>query len=329
MTSYKDIQRETGLSLATISKYFNGRNVLESNRVAIENAARTLNFRPNEIARSLRLRRSRTIGVLLPALKNEFHLTIISGVEDALRTEGMGLIVASSPRSEDRAVDLLLSRMVDGIIAVASPHDVEPLRHAATRIPVVLIDWEAPVAADGVFLDNIAAGAMGARQLLDHGHRRIGILGGDRSISTVRDRADGATRELAQHGADVDPDLVTCGPLSVEEGQAAMTRLLALRPRPSAVFALNYELTVGALIATNESGLRLGRDFSLVGFDSPELARAASPRLTIVAQPTHEIAAQAAAFTVRRLKSPEPRAAETRLMTARLVAGESVARVHK
>src|SRR5699024_4052110 len=128
-------------------------------------------------ARSLRLRRSHTLGVLLPVLQNEFHLTIIAGVEEALRAEGISIIVAPSPRGEDEAVALLLSRMVDGIIAVPSLHDGEPLNDAADRVPVVLIDWDAPVPkADRVFLDNIAAGAMGARHLLDHGHRRLGIV---------------------------------------------------------------------------------------------------------------------------------------------------------
>lgn len=327
MVSYKDIQRETGLSLSTISKYFNGRNVLDSNRAAIEAAARSLNFRPNGFARNLRLRRSRTIGVLLPALRNEFHLTIIAGVEEALRGEGMGVIVASSPGPEEDAVDLLLGRMVDGIIAVPSPHDVEPLRDAADRVPVVLVDWEAPLEVDGVFLDNVSAGRMGARHLLDHGHRRVGIVGGDRAISSVRRRADGAVEQLTAAGADVDPELVTSGPLTVEQGQCAMNQLLALPSRPTGAFALNYELTVGALIAINESGLRLGRDFSLVGFDSPDLARAASPRLTIVAQPTRDIAAEAADFILQRLGTSDPRAAETRLLSPRLITGGSVVRL--
>ena len=244
-----------------------------------------------------------------------------------LAAAGMSLIVASSPGAEDDAVDLLLSRMVDGIIAVPSPHDVLRLSEAAERVPVVIIDWEASIArADGVFLDNRAAGAMGARHLLDHGHRRIGIVGGDRAISTVRLRADGATDQLAIAAAEQEPALVTEGPLTVEEGQAAMNGLLALHPRPTAVFALNYELTIGALIAINQSGLRLGRDISLVGFDGPELARATNPRLTIVTQPTREIAAQAAAFTLRRLREDGHGPGETRLMNPGLMIGQSVVR---
>lgn len=328
VTSYKDIQRATGLSLSTISKYFNGGNVRDVNRALIQEAVRALDFRPNGFARSLRLRRSHTIGVLLPALQNEFHLTIIAGVEEALRAEGMSLIVASSPGEGSSAVDLLLSRMVDGIIAVPSPHDAARLEGAAERIPIVIVDWEAPVSrADGVFLDNVEAGAMGVRHLLDHGHSRVGLVGGDRTISSVRLRGDGAMAQLAMTETDLDRRLVTTGPLTVEEGQAAMNGMLAVHPRPTGVFALNYELTLGALIAINQSGLRLGRDISLVGFDSPELARATNPRLTVVTQPTRDIAAQAAEFTLRRLRAGDSGPPEMRLMPPRLLVGQSVVRL--
>lgn len=164
--TYKDIQRETGLSLATISKHYNGGAVLAANKIAIERAADRLGFRPNGFARNLRSRRSGTIGVLLPALDNGFHLTVIAGVESALRASGMSVIVASSPDATVGAVDLLLDRMVDGIIAVPSAHDVEALSRAAEHIPVVQIDWRASgLHVDGVFLDNLAAGAMAARHL--------------------------------------------------------------------------------------------------------------------------------------------------------------------
>jgi LacI family transcriptional regulator len=193
VSTYKDIQRATGLSLATISKYFNGRNVLEANREAIESAARELDFRPNQFARTLRSRRSRTVGVLLPALDNDFHLTIIAGVEEALRPHGISVIVAASPDPHDETVDLLMGRMVDGIVAVTSQHDVPALTAAARQVPVVMVDWHIEgIEADGVFLDNEAAGALGARHLLDHGHRRIGFVGGDPAISSMRLRTQGS-----------------------------------------------------------------------------------------------------------------------------------------
>lgn len=330
MVSYKDIQRETGLSLATISKYFNGRNVLDENRVAIEQAATALNFQPNGFARSLRSQRSRTVGVLLPVLNNEFHLTVIAGVEEALRGQGMSVIVASSPHSEDRAVGLLLSRMVDGIIAVPSPHDVDALQKASERIPVVALDWELPnLNVDGVFLDNIRAGQLAARHIVDHGHQRIALISGDPTVSTMRLRAEGFVQELSRLGAPTPPLFAPQGPLTIEHGYESMVHLLDAEPRPTAVFCTNYPLMVGSIIALNESGLRLGRDMSMVGFDGLEVARTTVPRLTIIDQPMRKIATEAAELVTDRLAHEyNPHAPKVRrLFAPKLRIGASVSRL--
>ncbi|KQO63453.1 LacI family DNA-binding transcriptional regulator [Curtobacterium sp. Leaf261] len=329
--TYKDVQRETGLSLATISKHYNGGTVLAANRIAIEDAARRLGFRPNGFARNLRSRRSGAIGVLLPALDNDFHLTVIAGVESALREHGMSVIVASSPDAAAGAVELLRSRMVDGIIAVPSEHDVEPLSRAAEQIPVVQIDWRASgLRVDGVFLDNQAAGAMAARHLLDHGHEHLAVIGGDPAVSTMRERAAGFRAVLDRPGVDAPEPLVLSGPLTAEHGHAAMQRILVADPRPTAVFCANYELTLGAVIALNESGLMLGRDLSVLGFDGLELARVTVPKLTVITQPTHELAVLAADRIRARLAAGgAPDASHDTVDVAvapRLVAGGSVVR---
>ena len=328
MATYKDIQRATGLSLATISKYYNGRNVLEANRVAIEEAAAALRYRPNAFARGFRLQRSRTIGVLLPALDNDFHLKMIAGAEDALRDDGITVIVVSSPTPDAGAVEVLRSRMVDGIIAIPSPHDVDSLREAAETMPVVIIDWEANgVDADRVFLDNVKAGALAARHLLDHGHRRVGLVGGEQTISTMRLRQEGFLGELRAAGLDAWE--VTEGPLTMEQGHAGAFELLHRRPRPTALFSTNYELTLGAVIAVNESGLRIGRDISLLGFDSVEMAQVTVPKLTIIEQPTRSIAAEAALMIHHRLSGDYMPGQQrvTKLVAPRLVLGGSVAQL--
>jgi LacI family transcriptional regulator len=329
LTTYKDIQRATGLSLATISKYYNGRNVLEANREAIESAAHDLDFRPNQHARMLRSRRSRTVGVLLPALDNDFHLTIVAGVEEALRPRGISVIVAASPDPSDDPVNLLMDRMVDGIIAIASPHDVRALRSAAAHVPVVMVDWHIDdVHADGVFLDNAAAGALGARHLLDHGHRRIGFIGGEPIVSSMRLRTEGFERTLASEGVRVDPTLERFEPLTIEAGYRAAQELLTVWPRPTGLFTANYELTLGAVTAVNDSGLRIGRDISVVGFDSRELAQALVPKLTVIVQPTRKIAKHAARLIADHIESPGERPApKIEYLEASLIPGSSVTRL--
>jgi LacI family transcriptional regulator len=328
VVSYKDIQRETGLALSTISKYFNGHNVTEQNRKAIETASATLNFRPNGFARNLRRRRSGAIGMLLPALDNEFHMSIVAGVETVLRTMGMSVIVASSPSAEVDAVEVLLTHMVDGIIAVPSHHDIAPLKDAARDLPVVTIDWDPEdLAVDGVVLDNVDAGAIAARNLIDHGHRDLALVGGDPSVSTMRLRALGFVEESRRRGISIPDERLTATPLTIGDARVAVGRLLALHPRPTAVFCANDRLTLGTLIAINESGLRLGRDISMIGFDSTDLAQSTVPRLTVIGQPMHEIARQAAAFISARLTDTGDREPETHVVAPVLLPGGSVARV--
>jgi LacI family transcriptional regulator len=335
MATYKDIQRATGLSLSTISKYYNGRNVLDENRVAIEDAANALGFRINGFARNLRARRSRTVGVLLPELDNDFHLSIIAGVELALREDGVSVVVSSSRaggRPHDDAVELMMSKMVDGIIAVPSANVVQALREVAARgVPVVMVDWIAEgLNADAVVLDNKRAGGMAARHLADHGHRRVAMIGGDEAISTMRERAAGFHSALTDRGIGDNDVLISTGPLTVAAGYAAMQGVLALRDRPTAVFCANYELTLGALIALNESGLRIPEDMSFVGFDSRELAQVTKPPLTMIIQPLADIATEAAALMRRRLISVTGDSWEPTVVTlqGQLVSGASVASLH-
>ena len=334
--TYKDLQEHTGLSLSTISKYFNGLPLRESNRVAVETAAAELGYRVNTLARSLRTQRSRTVGVLLPVLDNPFHLSIIAGIEASLSDSGVGVVVSASRGAHGEpgaAVDALADRMVDGIIAVPAAHDAASLIAVSARgLPVVLIDRLVEgLDGDTVVLDNGDAARQAVRHLVDHGHRRVAAVAGPPDIWSLRGRSDGFFDALGQHGLGVGPATVRSGPLTVESGIASMRSLLAEPERPTAVVCLNYELTVGALIALNESGLRIPEDISLVGFDSLVLSQVIKPRLSMVVQPTHEIAVQAAELMRRRLEPqpegrPEPDPYRRVVLRAELVPGGSVAR---
>ena len=330
--TYKDIQRITGLSLATISKYYNGGNVLEKNRESIESAAKELSYRVNTSASNLRRGATRTVGILLPSLQNNFHLSIVVGVERYLRGEGISVLVTSNEGEQDNqrgeALELLIGRQVDGIICVPAASDIPALSQAiASGIPVVSVDWwEEGLGADSVSLDNVGAGTMAGQHIIDHGHTNIGILAGEAIISTMRERAEGFAAALAGAGQPLQESLISRGALSVEAGYDAMSRLLQGSNRPTAVFAANYELTVGAMIAINDSGLRLGQDISLVGFDSLELAQVTRPRLTVVTQPVEKIAHEAARIMHSRLgaSSVEHKAPEVLRLPGALMAGASV-----
>lgn len=331
MATYKDIQRLTGLSLATISKHYNGGNVLPANRDAILRAAEELEFRPNEMARGLRSGRSATVGVLVPSLDNGFVLGIVAGVERLLYAQGVGVLVCSSSSGErpGDAIDALRARKVDGIVAVPTRDDVEGLQSALRAgMPVVTVDHTYPgLAADHVQLDNRAAGELAAHHLLTHGHTKIGLIGGDDHIPSLGERRDGFLDALSARGISFDESLHRIAEISVEAGRRAALALLSRSDAPTAVFSTNYDLSVGALIAVNESGLIVPRDVSLVGFDLEETARVSQPRTTSIVQPTDLIAEGAAGLMIARLRGSRTGPAQNAVVPSDLVAGGSVARI--
>lgn len=330
MPTYKDVQRLTGLSLATISKYYNGGSVLADNARAIEQAAETLGFRPNAIARNLRSGRSRTVGVLLPDLTSTFYLSILAEVELRLRRNGVSMLICADhpdePGVED-AVDFLAGRMVDGVITVPTTWATAGLHDLITRgTPVVVLDWEVEgLAADAVVIDNERAGATAVQHLIDHGHSLIGYIGA--KTPTLLAREQGVRQQIQARGLPIREEYFASSAPSVEGGRAAMQRLLLLEQRPTAVFCGMDQVGVGALIAINESGLRVPRDISFVGFDMSSLARLTSPTLDTMSQQVDELARAAADLMLARL-GPEPQRSDQRIrlvLGADYVAGGSVA----
>lgn len=329
MASYKDIQQRTGLSLATISKHFNGGAVRPENARMIQEAAKDLGFRINDMARSLRRGSSRTVGILLPVLDNPFILAIIDGVERRLQAGGVGVLICSSHpsgRADGGAVEALRAKTVDGILAVPSPHDLEGLSDAQDAgIPVVTVDHDLDgLECDHVQLDNQTAGAMAAHHLIDHGHRRIAFIGGDEALSSLAERCRGFERALRSRGVAVEERWVSRSEISFEAGSRAMRDLLAQDERPSAVFAANYDLTIGALMTLNDFGLDIPADMSFLGFDVPDIARVTRPRVTTLVQPMRLIAEHAADLLLARLGDGAADAPRRMAVPVDLASGGSV-----
>jgi LacI family transcriptional regulator len=331
MATYKDIQSATGLSLATISKFYNGGNVLEANAAAIEKAATRLGFRPNAFARNLRTRRSRTVGVLLPDLASDFYLSILAGVELRLRRNGVSMLISADHPAEEGvedAVGFLTDRMVDGIITVPTERATPALIALAERgTPIVVMDWATPgLQADAVVIDNEAAAAMAVQHLADRGHRRIAYLAGDATPTLVA-RERGVRRQLRARGIPLPDHYVIPSTLTLAGGRSAIQRLLLLEDRPTAVFCASNMLGVGALTALSESGLRIPRDMSFVGFDMSALSRIMNPALDMVVQRVDDIARAAADLMLARLApgADPARPPQTTVLPVDYIPGGSVA----
>ncbi len=325
--TYKDIRRLTGLSLATISKYFNGGNVTHNNRVLIEQATRDLDYQVNDVARGLRSRRSMTLGVVLAELNSTFYTAIISSMEEKLRDAGYGTIICDSRGSgeaESDAIHFLIGKMVDGIVIMPVGDEVAGLAAAAERgVPVVAVDRAiANAAVDTVVIDNRAAIASAVDLLAAAGHTDIGLLAGPDTTFTMRERRIGFRQAMKRHTGHLPRRAYTqSDPVTMQGGYAGLRRLLALDPRPTAVVCANYEFTLGATVAINE--LADGAPVpAMVGFDNLDLARIIRPRPTLVAQPVAQIAVRAAELILERIASTTHLEPRTVVLQSELVVGD-------
>ena len=328
----KDIARETGLSLATISKYINGGNLREKNRIAIENAIKKLDYHVNEYARGLKSKKSRTVGVVLPELADLFNMKIVSVIERALQENGYSVIICDSQKNLDqeaRSVEFLLNKQVDGIINIPMGNVSKHLRPAVEHnIPILLLDRpleDLNGIASCVLIDNQGAARMAVRRLLEAGHRKIGIVVGPAEFYTAQMRLQGYREALEEYGVPFEERLVARAGLTVEGGYRQVRKLLKDAKDMTAVFVTNYEMTLGALIALNKEGIQIPQELSIVGFDNiMDLSRVFRPSLTIISQPMEQIGLQAARLMLERLSGDASAAPMTVTLSASLREGESV-----
>lgn len=331
-STMKDISKHTGLGLATVSSYFNGGNLREKNRLSIEKAIIDLNFEINETARSLRTKKSKTIGVLIPELNNIFCTTIISGIEDILRSAGYATLVCdcrSNVNLEKELVDFLLKKKVDGIINMPVCKTGENLQKLVeNEIPVVLIDRKLNgVSADCVIVDNLKASYDAIKLLIDNGHTKIGIVSGEKDVFTANQRLLGYNECLKDNNLPISDSLIVYGDYTVEGGILRIKELVSKNPDMTAVFVSNYEMTLGALIAINELNLNIPEDISIIGFDNLELAKLTTPKLYIVSQPLEDIAKNAASLLLERLRDNSSDIHKTVMLNTNIVNGKSIKKI--
>ena len=330
----KDLSRETGLGLATISKYFNGGTVREKNRLLIEAAVKKLRYVPNEVARSLKTQQTRVIGVIIPELSNAFITSIISSMEDILRKHDYAVIVCdcrSNAKREKEAVEFLMHRRVDGLINMATDttgaHLKMPL---AAGIPVLLIDRlieSLRGKASAVIIDNVHAAGQAVRKLTDFGHRRIGLVLGSPELYTTNQRLTGYLNALEEAGITPSEEYIRYGDYTMDGGYQAAQELIRLDNRPTALFVTNFEMTLGAMLALQHNNIRVPEDLSVIGFDKLELFGEIFPNLTLIRQPQMSIGREAAGLMLDILSEKDSFAPRIVTLTTELTEGSSVSRL--
>lgn len=291
MATIRDVAKLAGVSTATVSHVLNNsRPVMQDTRQSVLDAIARLNYRPSAIARSLTTSVTRTVGVLVADITNPFFAALVRGIEDRLSAREYNLIVCNTDEQSEKEaqyLELLLTRRVDGVI-VAPTGAPQPLfsEFVEQKIPLVFID-RLPPEKHGTCItaDNAAAAYCATEYLVELGHRRIGILARNPSLSTVIGRLSGYRQALSGHQIPTDESLIAITDQNVNAAFAGAQRLLTMPDRPSAIIATNLNMMLGLLHALQAQDLTCPRDLSIICFDDHPWAPFFTPPLTVIRQP--------------------------------------------
>ncbi|MGH3090428.1 MAG: LacI family DNA-binding transcriptional regulator [Rubrobacteraceae bacterium] len=326
VATIKDVAREANVSVATVSRFFSGSQPVSAGvRERVSEASRRLGYRPNAVARSLRMEATKTLGLVIPNVMNPFFTEVARAVEAAAWRDGYSLMLGNTdedPEKEERYLEVFLGKQVDGIIIspawAESPHlgEVE-----AAGIPVVFLDRavariDAPVVrADG----RLAVGAI-VEYLAGLGHGRIAIISGPPETVSGKERLTTFLEEAWRLGLSVPPEMVRPGDFRRESGERAMRELLALEEPPTAVFAANNLMALGALTAAKEAGVVIPEDLSFVSFDDSRWFELMTPSISAISQPLEELGEAAARLLTKAIEGEKP---ESVILDAELILRES------
>ncbi len=309
----KRIASELGVSITTVSKVLNNRqDIGHATRARVLAKVAELGYQPNAVARSLTLRRTHTLGVVIPDLMHSFFVEIVAGLETVASAQGYGLLLCSSnedPAKERAEIDMLRQRQVDGIIlaSVNASGNTDLLqRLGPLGIGLVMIDRDdhPVVKCDRVVTDDVEVGRLAASHLVEQDRKAIAHITGP-PIAHAKRRADGYKAALKELGVRTRAEWIVRGGFMEADGYRAMTKLLALEPRIDAVFSANDPSAIGAMKAIWDAGLRVPEDIAIVGAGDIALGDLLRVPLTTVSWSRDEQGKQAAKLLLDRI-GPEP-----------------------
>jgi LacI family transcriptional regulator len=313
MATIYEVSELAGVSLATVSRVLNNSDrVRETTRLKVQEAMRSLDYRPNSNAQSLASNRSNCVGILVPELHGPFFGTMLSGIESELRTANKHAIITvghSDATKEREGIEFLATRNVDAQILVVDAVSDAYLQQLSTgNTPIVVINRQVATLEDRcISLDNEQGGYMAARAAIDMGHKTIAYISGPQWKNDARDRLNGHKRALHEAGIAFNEALTVAGDFRETGGKAGMHMLLKLKPKQpfSVVICANDEMAAAAMEVATDSGLTLPGDLSIIGFDNVNFCRYMHPKLSTVEQPVNEIGIMAARWVLKHVYKDE------------------------
>ena len=309
MPTIVEVAERAKVSIATVSNVIRGtRRVSPKLEERVRAAIRELDYYPNEIARSLKVKQTRMLGMIIPDITNPFFPEIIRGAEDTAFERRYFLVTANTDEQigrERRIIGALRSYRVDGILLASAPgKDASHIRSTMDAgISIVCLDRSvAGVKTDAVLLDNVRGGRECVRHLILSGHSKIAIITGSLTLQTGRERLRGYEEALAEADIEVDRKLIFEGDFRDESGYRLAKELLHRHARPTAIFVCNGVMTLGVLKAFEEMNVRCPEDIALATFDDLAADHSFHPHLTAVVQPSYDIGSRAATILMDRIE---------------------------
>jgi len=325
-----DIARDLGVSLMTVSKALRSHSdISEATRARVMKRAHELDYRPNWIARSLVTRKTYLVGLVIPDLMHSFFAEVAKGVSRRFEPLGYQVVIANSEESadvEERQVELLLARSLDGLILASHQSNAKKgvFRTLASRgVPFVLIDRIPPgLEANFVGVKDEEIASLATTHLIEQGCRRIAHIRGP-ATPPGTGRLRGYTRALAKRGLKARPEYVVVGQYSDRHGYEAMRQLLQLNPPPDGVFCYNDPVAAGAIKAVLEAGLNVPQDIAIVGAGNVHYSDLLRVPLSTIDQSSSLIGETAAELLAACMEAKEPIPARRILIEPKLIARES------
>lgn len=309
MATMKDIAKLAGVSTSTVSHVINKtRFVSEEISERVNNAAKELNYyAPSALARSLKVNRTKTIGMLVTTSTNPFFGEVVKGVERSCYHKGYSLILCNTEGDNERmrdSINTLLQKRVDGLILMCSSLEGERIDvfERYPDIPVVVMDWGPMLFTSDKIQDNsLRGGYLAAKYLIDCGHQEIGCITGPLIKHQAQMRYEGYKRAMIEAELEFNANWIVESDFECEGGYQAFKKMVERGPLPSSIFVSNDMMAMGVINAANELDIQVPEQLSIIGYDDIHIAKFMSPALTTIHQPKYRLGQAAVDTLLRKL----------------------------
>ncbi len=305
----EDVATKAGVSKSSVARALgNYGSVSEGVRKRVLNAAKKMDYKPNQVARSLKTKRTNTIGVIISDITTYFFTSVVRGIADVASQNGYDLVLCNTdedPEKENRFLRVLASRNVDGFIVSASGKNTYLRKLVRAGLPIILLDRRVEgLETTQVVVDNENGTYEAVTHLIRLGHRRIGIINGLANIQTTEERFNGYKKALQDNHIRLDPQLIKYGDFKIARAKEVTEELLDMKNPLSALFVSNEAMIVGSLLALRKRNVNIPDQIALVGFDDPVWGQLLHPPLTTVSQPAYPMGTMACQILLQKIDEP-------------------------